>query len=105
MKSEFKYVVDNSEYVTIDKKKITKFVNDLGEINYAHWSTELDLDLNDYHLFQKNENGFETVSFLVKVKSNWTSLWQLLRYTIVVILLACLANYLFNVFVAFCCRG
>lgn len=58
-----------------------------------------------YHLFQKNENGFETVSFLVKVKSNWTSLWQLLRYTIVVILLACLANYLFNVFVAFCCRG
>lgn len=58
-----------------------------------------------YHLFQKKENGFETVSFLVKVKSNWTSLWQLLRYTIVVILLACLANYLFNVFVAFCCRG
>lgn len=47
MKSEFKYVVDNSEYVTIDKKKITKFVNDLGEINYAHWSTELDLDLNE----------------------------------------------------------
>ena len=41
------YVVDNSEYVTIDKKKITKFVNDLGEINYAHWSTELDLDLNE----------------------------------------------------------
>lgn len=47
MKSEFKYVVDNSEYVTIDKKKITKFVTDLGEINYAHWSTELDLDLNE----------------------------------------------------------
>lgn len=47
MKSEFKYVVDNSEYVTIDKKKITKFVNDLGEINYVHWSTELDLDLNE----------------------------------------------------------
>ena len=38
MKSEFKYVVDNSEYVTIDKKKITKFVNDLGEINVLCFS-------------------------------------------------------------------
>ncbi len=58
-----------------------------------------------YHLFQKDNNGSEMVSFLVKIKSNWTTLWQLLRYTIVVILLACLANYLFNVFVALCCRG
>ena len=47
MKEEFKYVVDNSKYVSIDKKKVNKFIKDLGEINYTHWSTELDLDLNE----------------------------------------------------------
>ena len=47
MKDEFKYVVDNSKYVKIDKTKLEEFINDLGEINYAHWSKELELNLNE----------------------------------------------------------
>ena len=47
MKDEFKYVVDNSKYVQIDNTKLEKFINDLGEINYVHWSKELDLNLNE----------------------------------------------------------
>ena len=38
MKSEFEYVVDNSEYVTIDKKKITKFVRRMG-CSFTVWCT------------------------------------------------------------------
>ena len=47
MKDEFKNVVDNSKYVQIDNTKLEKFINDLGEINYVHWSKELNLDLNE----------------------------------------------------------
>ena len=47
MKEEFKYVVDNSKYVSIDETKIDEFINDLGEINYVHWSKELYLDLEE----------------------------------------------------------
>jgi len=47
MKEEFRYVVDNSEYIKIDYTKLEKFINDLGEINYVHWSKELDLNLNE----------------------------------------------------------
>jgi len=47
MKEEFKYVVDNSEYVSIDKTKIDDFISELGEINYVHWSKELDLKLEE----------------------------------------------------------
>lgn len=47
MKDEFKYVVDNSKYVKINDTKLDKFINDLGEINYIHWSKELNLDLNE----------------------------------------------------------
>ena len=47
MKDEFNYVVNNSKYVHIDSTKLEKFINDLGEINYVHWSKELNLDLNE----------------------------------------------------------
>ncbi len=47
MKEEFKYIVDNSKYVRINQSKIDEFVNDLGEVNYQHWSCELSLDLNE----------------------------------------------------------
>ena len=47
MKEEIKYIVDNSDFVHIDNTKIEKFVNDLGSVNYVHWSRELDLDLNE----------------------------------------------------------
>ena len=47
MKDEFNYVVNNSKYVHIDTTKLEKFINDLGEINYVHWSKELNLDLNE----------------------------------------------------------
>ena len=47
MQNNIKFVVDNSKYVHIDESKIDSFVNDLGEINYTHWSKELDLDLKE----------------------------------------------------------
>lgn len=47
MIDEFKYVVDNSKYVSIDNTKIDKFINDLGDINYVHWTKEFNLDLNE----------------------------------------------------------
>lgn len=47
MKEEFKYVVNNSKYVSINESEIEKFVNDLGSINYNHWSNELNLDLEE----------------------------------------------------------
>jgi len=47
MKEEFGYVVDNSKYVNIDNTKLEKFITDLGEINYVHWSKELNLNLNE----------------------------------------------------------
>lgn len=47
MKEEFKYVVDNSKYVSINKNEIEGFINALGDINYSHWSNELNLDLSE----------------------------------------------------------
>lgn len=47
MIDEFKYVVDNSKYVSIDNTKIDKFINDLGDINYVHWTKEFNLDLSE----------------------------------------------------------
>jgi hypothetical protein len=41
------YVVNNSKYVKINEDNIDKFVNDLGEINYNHWSSNLDLKLTE----------------------------------------------------------
>ena len=49
-----------------------------------------------YHLHQKKDDGLVMVSFLMKIESNWTSLRQLLWYTFIVILLACLANFIFS---------
>lgn len=47
MKEEFKYVVDNSSYVSINENEIETFINALGNINYSHWSNELKLDLSE----------------------------------------------------------
>lgn len=43
----YKYVVDNSKFVKINNNELDKFINDLGVVNYVHWSNELDLDLNE----------------------------------------------------------
>lgn len=47
MKEEFKYVVENSKYVSINEKEVLKFIEDLGNINYSHWSNELHLNLSE----------------------------------------------------------
>lgn len=47
MKKEFEYVVKNSKYVSINETQIDKFINNLGEINYKHWSLDLNLDLTE----------------------------------------------------------
>lgn len=43
----FKYVVENSKYVSISEKGIERFIEDLGEISYNHWSNELNLTLSE----------------------------------------------------------
>ena len=47
MKEEFKYVVDNSKYVSIDYNRVNDFVKDLGKPKYEHWYKEIDLKLSD----------------------------------------------------------
>ena len=47
MKDEFKYVVHNSKYVSIDYGKVNQFINELGEPKYEHWCKELNLKLNE----------------------------------------------------------
>lgn len=47
MIEEFIYVVDNSKHVHINQHKLNKFIEDLGEINYEHWSKELSINLNE----------------------------------------------------------
>ena len=47
MKEEFKYVVDNSKYVSINEKAINSFVSAMGDVNYKHWSNELNLYLTE----------------------------------------------------------
>ncbi len=47
MKKEFKYVVDNSNYVHIDITKLDNYIDSLGKIEYNHWSKELDLKLTE----------------------------------------------------------
>ena len=47
MKEEFKYVVDHSQYVHINEEKLKECIDDLGEINYTHWSKEQNLDLTE----------------------------------------------------------
>lgn len=47
MKEEFKYVVENSKYVTINYDTIDKFVNNLDDVTYIHWSNELNLKLSE----------------------------------------------------------
>ena len=42
-----KYVVDNSDYVKINKTKLDEFIKDLGEVNYNHWYKSLKLDLSE----------------------------------------------------------
>lgn len=47
MKEEFKYVVDNSKYVSINYDKVNDFINELGEPKYEHWSKEVNLTLSE----------------------------------------------------------
>ena len=47
MKEKFKYVVDNSTYVKINYEKLNNFINNLDELNYQHWSKEVNLNLNE----------------------------------------------------------
>ena len=47
MKEKFKYVVDNSTYVKINYEKLNNFINNLDEVNYQHWSKEVNLNLNE----------------------------------------------------------
>lgn len=47
MKDDLKYIVYNSKYVKLDLSKLNNFINDLGNINYVHWSKEFNLDLNE----------------------------------------------------------
>ena len=44
---EFKYVSENSSYVKINYDKVLEFVNLLNKPKYSHWSTDLDLNLNE----------------------------------------------------------
>ena len=44
---DLEYVVKNSKYVKIDENKIDSFINDLGELNYVHWSKEFNLKLTE----------------------------------------------------------
>ncbi len=47
MKDEFEYVVKNSKYVKINNNKINDFINNLKEINYKHWSKDLNIKLSE----------------------------------------------------------
>ncbi len=47
MKEKFKYVVDNSTYVKINYEKLDNFINNLDDLNYQHWSKEVNLNLNE----------------------------------------------------------
>ena len=44
---EFKYVSENSSYVKINYEKVLEFVNLLNKPKYKHWSSDLDLNLNE----------------------------------------------------------
>jgi len=45
MKEELKFVVDNSEYVSINYKKINEFINQIGTPSYEHWYKKLNMSL------------------------------------------------------------
>lgn len=47
MKTNIKYVVDNSKYVSIDYKKVKELAESLEQQKYNHWSNKLDLKLSD----------------------------------------------------------
>ena len=44
---EFKYVSENSKYVTINQEKILEFVDNLSTSKYEHWLKEINLNLNE----------------------------------------------------------
>lgn len=44
---EFKYVSENSSFVKINYDKIIEFVNLLDNPKYSHWSSDLNLNLNE----------------------------------------------------------
>lgn len=47
MNNELKYVIDNSQYVKINNKKLEEFLEKIELPKYTHWSKELNLDLNE----------------------------------------------------------
>ena len=47
MKEKFEFVVDNSTYVKINYTELDEFINNLGELNYKHWSKEVNLNLTE----------------------------------------------------------
>lgn len=47
IQEQIKYVVDNSNFVSIDYKKVEEFANELGEVNYHHWYEDLSLNLDE----------------------------------------------------------
>ena len=47
MKEEFKYVVENSDYVSINENEIKNFIDNFKEIKYNHWSNEINLELTE----------------------------------------------------------
>lgn len=71
MKNEFKYVVDNSKYVSICYDNIDQFINEMGENKYVHWSKELNLKLSDKEWILL---GFliESMNFCFWKKPKWS---------------------------------
>ena len=43
--NSIKFVVDNSQYVSINKNKINDFTNSVNDLDYEHWSKNIDLEL------------------------------------------------------------
>lgn len=43
--NELKYVIDNSNYVKINYKKLDEFINNLDNLNYKHWYKDYELEI------------------------------------------------------------
>lgn len=47
MKEEYKFVANNSKYVSINYDKLDNFIKDLNINSYIHWSKNINLDLDE----------------------------------------------------------
>lgn len=45
--NSIKFVVDNSQYVSINRSKIKDFINNIDALNYEHWSNNVNLELSE----------------------------------------------------------